>query len=175
MKQFVLGFLILNFSMISKAQTEKNTWLLGGSAGFSSSSFGDIKETEIAINPNFGYFVVDNIAVGLSAIISSISPDIGDGTTSYALGSGLRYYFTSIGSNSKLFANGSAAIGRAKTGSDDALNITAWSISAGPAIFLNKNIAIEMMIGYSSTKVEAVSDPLNIISVAVGFQFHFKK
>lgn len=174
MKKVFLGALIA-LSAITQAQTTKGTWLLGGGAGFSSTSTGDVKESSVALSPNLGYFVMDNLSVGGSAMVSSVKPDGGDATTTFAIGPSVRYYFTSLGAKTKLFANGSFGMGSSKTGSGDPVNVTAWALSAGPAIFLNQSVALEVAVGYSSAKVKDAADATNNLGVSVGFQIHFKK
>jgi hypothetical protein len=175
MKKVFLGALLIALSTMTQAQTEKGTWLLGGSAGFSSTSTGDAKSTTVALSPSLGYFLADNWSVGASALVSSVKPDGGDATTTLAIGPAVRYYFTSLGSKTKLFANGSFAVGSSKTGSGDPIDVTAWALSAGPAIFLNKSVALELAVGYSSAKVKDAADATNTLGVSVGLQIHFKK
>ena len=175
MKKIVFGALLIALSFVTQAQTQKGTWLLGGGAGYSSTSTGDVKESTVALSPNLGYFLADNLSVGASAIISSVKPDGGDATTTLAIGPAVRYYFAPLGSHAKLFANGSFGVGSVTEGSADPVNVTAWSLSAGPAIFLNKSIALELAVGYSSAKVKDAVDATNTLGVSVGFQIHFGK
>jgi hypothetical protein len=175
MKKVFLGALLIALSTITQAQTQKGTWLLGGGAGFSSTSTGDAKESTVSFSPNLGYFLADNLSVGASAIVSSVKPDGRDATTTLAIGPAVRYYFAPLGSHAKLFANGSLGLGSVKTGSSDPVNVAAWAVSVGPAIFLNQSIALELAVGYSSAKVKDAADATNTLGVSVGFQIHFKK
>ena len=60
-KIFVLVLLIMYFTITVIAQTDKGNWLLGGSAGFSSSKQGEGKATSINFSPNAGYFFINNL------------------------------------------------------------------------------------------------------------------
>lgn len=55
------------FTFASQAQTEKGNFVIGGGVGFNTESVkdSDLKSTGFNIMPSAGYFVSDNIAVGL--------------------------------------------------------------------------------------------------------------
>ncbi len=173
-------FLIAALSAISFAgfsQTSKGTWLVGGTAGFTSSKYGDAKLSKIDFSPSAGYFVMNNLAVGLEVQVGSEKSNSGvagaaDYTTSSTFfGPNVRYYFTSLGKNAKLFGSGAFAFGNSKDGSDK-VNATAWGLSAGPAFFLNKNVALEVTVGYSSAKVKDDTNSTNSFGIQAGFQIH---
>jgi hypothetical protein len=73
-----------------------------------------------------------------------------------------------------LFANASFGFGQMKETSigESKTNLTVIGIKAGPAIFLTPATALEIALGYKSTKYKDVSDRLNQFGVSVGFQIH---
>ena len=158
MKKLLIAASLIMIAFVSNAQTSKGTWLLGGDAGFQSVKVdGGGSTSTWNLAPSMGYFLADNIAVRLHVDVS----DNGAGTESY-FGPALRYYFTSIGSNAKLFGDAGATFG------DNYMMIGA---KAGAAFFLNNSIALETALAYGNeTKSKTTSIGLN-----VGFQIHLGK
>lgn len=174
-------FLIVSLTAISItgfSQTSKGTWLAGGTAGFTSAKKGTYKMSSIDFSPNAGYFVINNLALGLNVQIGSTTTNLGvSGSTdikssSTYIGPNVRYYFTSLGKNAKLFGNGTFVFGSEKAGSASSVSSTGWGLSAGPAFFLNKNVALEVAVGYSSAKVKDATDATNTFGLRAGFQIH---
>ncbi len=86
----------------SLAQTAQGSLVVGGELQFFSSSYevnSDIKQSGILFNPSAGYFIQDNLAVGLALRIGSNTNDNGATKTvenTFGLGPVVRYYkFTS--------------------------------------------------------------------------------
>lgn len=173
MKKIALLLLLVAISSTSFAQTSKNTWFLGGSGFYSSTQEGDLTNTILDISPRIGYFVTDNLAAGVNVAINK-THDEGNDSSNVAFEPYLRYYFLSVGDNVKFFGNGKVIFGTEDEGMGSS-KLSGWGLSAGPAFFLSKNIALETTIGYQSTqaKVEQVKD--NEIRFMVGFQIHFGK
>src|SRR5690606_28845292 len=68
MKKFYLTLAaVAALTFASQAQTEKGKFIVGGGLGFDTESVKDTdnKSTSFNIMPSAGYFVADNIAVGL--------------------------------------------------------------------------------------------------------------
>ncbi len=175
MKKFIFGAFLMTLGLASQAQTEKGTWLLGGSATINSSSTGDAKTSVVGVNPNVGLFLADNFGAGLNIGFASAKDDADTKTNTTYVAPFIRYYFLDLGTSAKLFANASYAFGSVKAGNDDALNMSGWSLSAGPSFFLNKNIAFNVALEYSSMKVKDATDATNTLGANVGLQIHFKK
>ena len=80
-----------------------------------------------------------------------------------------------IRSKVNVFADGSFGFGQAKyeaAGIETKYNFTQFAISAGPAIFLTPATALEIGLGYTSSKVEDAEDRSNSFGVNIGFQIH---
>ncbi len=185
-KTSVLSILILSIFTV-KAQTEKNSWLAGGNIGFTSSTqkFSGVsdysfKTSEFQINPGFGYFVINNLAVGVN--VSFVSTHTSEtnmpGTesntsTTFATGPFLRYYFN-VAEKTKIFIHGGANWGSYKPGSEDpSLSISMYEVKAGPAIFLNPHVALEFTVGYQTSSYKSdEKSTTNGFDIGVGFQIH---
>lgn len=174
MKKIISLFTAVLLISATNAQTSKGTWLAGGSLGFTSQSSSGNTASSLTIAPSAGYFVSDNTAMGFTFALNSNSGG-GTTTTIFAAGPFVRYYFAEIGKKAKLMAQAEFATGTSKQttsgGSSFSSSSTAWGISAGPAFFLNKNVALETTIRYGSLKPEN-SNSINNFSVGVGFQIH---
>jgi outer membrane protein len=166
MKKTIFTLLVTLASFGAFAQFEQGTMLVGGEfgVGFSTSKTKfdgrtdtNGKSTDFTLNPNFGYFIIDNLAVGaeLGVMLNSYKPENTDGKsteTALTFGPFVRYYFPV-----KIFLQGSAGIGTSKTKDDyngdvdeDKFSIFGSSLGAGYAIMLNDNVALEPMVGYES-------------------------
>ncbi|RYY68120.1 MAG: hypothetical protein EOO13_13155 [Chitinophagaceae bacterium] len=168
-KLFLIGVCNLVLLPAVFAQTQKGNWLVGGNAGFTSQKQDDFKTTTITFNPNAGYFVMDDLAIGANVQLSSIKDDDDDAVTTVALGPFVRYYFVDIGPKAKLFANGSFGFGSIKY--NESQSFTQWDISAGPAFFLNPHTALEVVVGYGSQKFKDF-EAANSFGLRIGFQIH---
>lgn len=166
-----LAMLCILVPAISQAQTSKGSWLIGGGITFSSSKTGDFDQTDFSITPGAGYFFANNFAAGAGIGFASSKEEGEDATTLFSFNPFLRYYFVDIGSKAKLFANGTFGFGSAKI-LGDSEPFTNWEISAGPAFFLNKNVALEMALAYGSLKFKDADDATNSFGAKVGFQIH---
>jgi hypothetical protein len=171
MKKVLLLVLVIASTFAASAQTEKGTWLLGGNANFhSSKSSGSSSTTFVSITPNIGYFICDDLAVGGMADFYSES----DYQTDFNIGPFVRYYFLPIGTNAKLFGQGSIGFGSNKYSGESSLGYTKWALAAGPAFFLSPTVALETTLYYSSSKDKGFS-AYNSFGVNVGFQIHLKR
>ena len=162
----------------SQANINKGDWMLGGDAGFSSQKQGDYKTTNLSLAPNVGYFFIDNFAGGLRAEVSSSKDEFGSTeskNSGFSLAPFVRYYFLPASQKVNLFADASFGFGQNKYESgvvDSKTNFTQLGIKAGPAIFLTPATALEITVGYNSTKIKDVDDSEGAFGVNVGFQIH---
>lgn len=173
MKKIFAMLAITAIGFGANAQTGKGTWLVGGSAGFNSeksAAAGSSSVSILNISPNAGYFFMDNLAAGLSVSLISASGS-GSTATQFNAGPMVRYYFTEIGSNAKLFAHANFGFGSTSYTGASSVSSTNWGIKAGPAFFLTKNVALEATLGYGSSKVKD-ADAVNSFGVNFGFQVH---
>ncbi len=156
MKRILLAsFSLILVSTASIAQTEKGTWLLGGTVAFNTAEGNSM----FNLSPNLGIFVADNFAAGGEFSLFTTS-----GYTSWAVGPFARYYFTQNPAG-KPFIGASLNIG----GDDNSDTQVGFGARAGYALFLNKSIALEF--GASYRRMES-SD---MFGLGAGFQIHFNR
>lgn len=172
MKKVLFAALTMIAVQSVSAQINKGQWLVGGSAGFESQKHGDAKATSITFSPNAGYFFADKFAGGLRVDLQSVKPKGSDATTSFAVAPFLRYYFLPAAEKLNILADASYGFGSVKSGgSSESANM--FAISAGPAVFLSPNTALEFALQYRSWGGDAYGDDrLNSFGVNIGFQIH---
>ena len=181
MKKLLIAFsMVVSVSTVS-AQINKGQWLVGGNAGFTSSKEGDYKTTTFQFSPNAGYFFINNLAGGLRLSVNSQKEKFDDeeetGTTT-TIAPFLRYYFLPAAQKVNVFADAGYSFGSVKydDGNDDQkVNVNGFTVSAGPAIFLTPNTALELTLGYNSTKIEDAEEATGTFLFGVGFQIHLGK
>lgn len=157
MKKLLLAaFFFAAMSFSANAQTEKGTKLLGGSAGFTSQD----GSTIWSINPSYGSFIKDNLAIGAEAMLAGY-----DGESVWMLGAYAKPYFGGS-DNGKFFGKAMLGLGDAESMETE----LSWSAGLGYAAFLNKSIALEIGANYNKT-----GDFKGMFGLGVGFQIHFKK
>ncbi|HEY0680084.1 MAG TPA: hypothetical protein VGD17_17490, partial [Chitinophagaceae bacterium] len=69
-------------------------------------------------------------------------------------------------------ADASYGFGSVKYDGGDAIGVSQFAIAAGPAIFLTPNTALEITVGYNSSKIEDDDERTNSFQFGVGFQIH---
>lgn len=173
MKNLLLGMLLLVSAALS-AQTMQGQWMVGGDAGFNSTTpvhdgtSGDATTT-ISINPTLGYFVIDNLAVGLNLGFTTVT----DQGSQFVVGPLVRYYFVNLGESAKLFGQGRFNFVSTSPDQGDSVSGTQWGIGVGLAWFLNPHVALEGILEYSSTTPNSDFDiKSNNIGFNIGFQIH---
>jgi hypothetical protein len=156
MKKFIVIVLFLAALNRVNAQTEKGTYLLGGSAAFTNASGNSVFQ----LSPNVGYFVADNLAFGVNATLVS-----GSGNTATAIGPFGRYYFGGT-ENGKFFGQLGVNFGTA-SGSSSKFGA---GLAAGYALFLNRSVALQF-----SAEYDKAGSNDGIFTLGAGFQIHLRK
>ncbi|HEX2396044.1 MAG TPA: outer membrane beta-barrel protein [Bacteroidales bacterium] len=181
------------FAVSLNAQTEAGKILVGGSSEL---SFGAItqkyksddgdgtagKITQFSLAPEAGFFVIDNLAVGLS-LDMSLSSSKEDGSefretfTTLLAAPFVKYYYD-LG-KIKPFAKAAVGLGsstyKLSDGSDsetEKTGIFGWELGVGAAMFMNDNVALEVGIGYQSISQKDKQDndiDLRIINGGIAF------
>lgn len=183
----------LLFTLSANAQITKGNWMVGGTGSFSSSKTvsnngQDYKSVEktIRISPSIGYFFVDKLATGLKLGYEGVFiPDYGFGdinTNTYNIGPFVRYYFLKSDKIVNLFAEGSFGFGKShqnatSISTDLTKNNRTYSLMAGPVVYFNSSVSLELSLQYSSTNIRFDESDLSKKSfqVAVGFQIYLIK
>ncbi len=213
MKKLLLSTITLFVTTIALSQTEQGKISVGASSDLSFSFLNGKQEfrgqendlderTSFAIAPTAGYFVIDNLQVGLVLALSTEKVEgerqnfnnFGPQTNSFesklstfAVGPFVRYYF--LENSIKPFVQASVAYVSTKNESDDEFssfesksNGIGFGFDAGVAFFLNNFISLDLGVGYSRSIItpnngdEGEDDfktKLNAIRANVGFNLFF--
>lgn len=187
MKKFLFSsFLFFGTLAMANAQVGKNTTMIGGSIGFSTSS----GETEVSLsdanvstidgpnatvinaNPKIGYFFAENFAAGLGIEYSYLTTEEEGSTdrtsSDFLAGPFARYYVPLGGENFYFFVEGSLGFGTASTtetpenGNEIEGSGSLFGAGGGPglAVFVGDQIALEGLLRYNhvSTSTEFNDD-----------------
>ena len=176
MKKILFAALFVTAVSAASAQVNKGHWLVGGNAGFQTEKYGDVdesKSTHFNFHPNVGYFFINNLAGGLRLSFSTYKQDGDDDAFSTtALSPFVRYYFLPSTQKVNVFADASYGFGSVKE-DDEKDSFNQYTISAGPAIFITPNTALEFALQYSSKGGDYYGEEkLKNFGVNVGFQIH---
>lgn len=166
LKKLFLTVVIGFATLLCSAQISKGTILAGASSNLGFSNFkpdGGVSYTNFNLDVKGGYFIIDNLAVGVGFGLSRLDQ------TNYTYSTGNfgifgRYYIMG-----KIFAG--AGIGVVNTRSDvgnttNKTSYTNFNVHGGYALFLNPNIAVEpaLNINIDGGDTQGVG-----IGLAVGF------
>jgi outer membrane protein len=152
---------VLCFTQLSLGQTvNQGAWMVGGSAGFSSMKFKDADNSlsTIVLNPNLGYFIADDLAIGLDVGFVSQSFD-GESESTFGLGPSIRYYVTdpiyvTVGANLELDEGGGTTI----------------VAGVGYSWFLNNSVAIEPELFLNLYNNDGDISDYTIFGLSIGVQ-----
>lgn len=197
-KTLVLLLIITSFSL--SAQTNKGSFMIGGTASFTfqksqSDGMGLGKGKVLSASPQVSYFFIKNFSVGLSFPLSrswhkyttSYNPQEEFHTVSYSTGLGpvVRYYFPV--KNFFIIAQGSYGWYYTKStydtidpvtgtiqGSDErSTKNKGYSLAAGPAFFLSPYTSIEILATYRDSSYDNIDN--SIFDISVGLQIYLPK
>ncbi|MCF8237683.1 MAG: hypothetical protein K9I85_05975 [Saprospiraceae bacterium] len=91
LKTFMVSALVLSLATFSQAQIfPAGTMMLGGDISFTSTSYDDVDDavTQFSFAPSFGYFVIDNLGIGLMLNVTTVK----DSYSIFGVGPYVRYY-----------------------------------------------------------------------------------
>ena len=152
------------------AQTDQGTMYLGVSGpmgsgiSYTSTSYEGVDDalSQLNLNVNGGYFVIDNLMVSALLGISTMKwGDSDGGTTTFGIGA--RYYINGI------FPMISYASSKGK---DADASTSIISFGAGDAVMLNDNVAFEPSVTYGMMSYDG-EDTGSTLTVNFGFGIHF--
>lgn len=188
-------FVLLAFG--ANAQTQQGNWVASGKTGLDfisattkeyydgeTDSDSDYKQSSISVSPSVGYFVIDNLAVGLSAAFQSYKDKTGnddwsDPSTAFAIMPFATYYIPLQG-QVRPFVGVGGGFGGVSEGDDDADKFSGLALggNAGVAIFLNDKISLDLGAQYIHTNYKNKDDndwrlKTGSIGAMVGFSVYF--
>lgn len=152
MKLSITCLLLFALVTSSFAQTEEGSFLIGGTAGFNNQFEDGDDIFSFDLSPNVGLFVADDIALGANISVGYASFGEFNQTTLTLAPFGRIYIGAS--DNMKFLVEASGGYLYARVGGDlinDPEGVNGYIVSGGPgvAFFLNENVAIEGILGYT--------------------------
>jgi hypothetical protein len=151
--------------------------MVGGNGSFYSQKYKNqqIEQNSMVLElrPNFGYFLVNNFAIGVSPQLIYINTKESESPASFGYGAGLyvRYYL--LKSDKKI--NVLTQVGYTVSGSNNEDSTgTILDVKAGPVFFFNPKVALEITLNYNSNNLSS-STTVDMIRLGVGFQIHLEK
>ncbi|MES2893192.1 MAG: outer membrane beta-barrel protein [Bacteroidota bacterium] len=188
MKTFLLSFFLLCLSIPGYTQTTKGNFLVGGKINFESVKdknyySPDYASTNFIFSPNIGYFIVDNIAGGFRLDLGAYNSGNRLVETRYrttSISPFLRCYFLPVQRKVNAFLDAGYLYQKTRWRNLQSPEYVekshGFSIMAGPAIFLSKQIAVEFTVGFKHTKLNAFeATRSNTFNSGVGLQIHLGK
>lgn len=165
-----------------RSQITKGNWMLGGnihysSTKYNSTNFGDPHTSyNWQVKPNIGYFFVDKLAAGLRANISKVGDrDRGQSYTDFNVGPYVRYYLLKADKLVNILTEAGYAFGFEKGSMPGTTSKNAFSFSAGPVMYFNNVVGLEMLLSYSTYKFSKFAGSNNSIMLGVGLQVHLER
>lgn len=161
----VMAFGFANAQDVPTTGFSQGDVFITGSVGFGSEKTGDVKTSNFNLSPKAGYFVTNNIALGVQLGYTTQKEttetplgDVEDKASSLEIGAFGRYYFTPA-RNFSFFGQLSAGYVSSKVEPDggpeakeDGFNV---ALAPGISYFVSDHIALEAtfgILGYRTTK-----------------------
>ena len=167
MKNFLLSLVLVSVFIVTNAQTEKGDWMVGGNLRLNTSD----NNTVIALTPDAGLFVLNNLAIG-GNLIFDYSKVGNIKRTDFGIGPFLRYYFSNADIRPLLQGNLNFISSRNKTPVDSYTeNGVNYFLGGGLAIFTSDQVSIDGLMGYYHSKYSK-SDGSGGFALSVGFQVY---
>lgn len=163
-KTLMVSALVLGLATFTQAQTvNAGAWMVGGQAGFVSAKVdgADDAVNVFTVSPNIGYFVIDNLGIGLNLGITNTS--FGDfSNTVFGVGPYARYYVFQ-----GLFPQVGIHYTSDKDKDQDAETMTDINLGVGYSFFLNNSVAVEPMLVY---QIGGGDPQVNTFGLTIGIQ-----
>jgi len=164
----------------SNSQLTKGYWLAGGTGQVSSqttnlrnSGISGVKDFDIKLMPNVGYFFVDKLAGGARFSLDYEKQKrsaFTSRTTQLGVGPFLRYYFLNADNQVNVFADGTYQYSyfKANNGGGSA-NGNKFTFSAGPVFFFNTSVGLELAANYQLYNNPSTQSDANTFYISIGF------
>lgn len=200
MKRLIIALVFTFILHSGYSQLNKENWLVGGSASFSSTNSSyktpgfsqKSNEFNLSLSPNVGYFLLDKFAIGLTPTFSwgkSEGGDaidnnrnvVGSGGTSnvkrFLIGPFVRYYILDTEKAFNILVSAAYQYGIYSFKPTRGI-INNLSFATGPVIFFNSSVGLEFLVGYGSRIEDVEGSYRNTqkgMQIGIGFQIHLEK
>ena len=186
MKKLILIITILFTNINLNSQITKGYWMYGGSGTYThythKFSTQTVKYSTIKINPNVGYFIWDNLAIG--GIIRYMNRREGNNRyNQYGLGILTRYYFLNSNRITNIYIQANYTYGIHFSHSyetDENGYLHFYGSKIGYVIFLTNSVGLEAFLDYEISSFNqfthtTYSTNSTTIKVGIGFHIHLTK
>lgn len=173
-KYFTFVAIMFYFSGIS--QISDGNWLVGGEGNYKFSNTATRDGHKIAsgsgfiFRPSIGYFLWDKFAAGIQLQIGRSKTDGGISQVGYGGGPFIRYYLLKSEAPINVLVETSYIYSENHVRHQDIYHQRSFALSAGPAIFFNNSVALEITGNYETTNDHTTI--YDRIYIALGFQIH---
>lgn len=180
MKRFFITALALSSLCASFAQTQKGNVLIGADITNIGINFQkDNTQFNLNINPKYGKFVKDNLAVG-GEVNLGVNTQKGATSINYGVGVFARKYsgssVTNLARTGKWFVEANTGIYGINTSGTNLVktstNGIGLGLGPGYSYFISENIALEALAKYNFTAGFGNSATNNSIKLGLGFQIY---
>ncbi len=186
MKASILLSLIIFCCVNLNAQISKGTWIVGGTGSFLTGKEAVSPRTNTFLNiaPRGGYFIAKQFVVGATVSYSfnkqKFSENLKSTANSFGIGPFARYYFFPASKKINFlteayfglqFFSSSSAQSPPLPPVRSSGSSYEYAFRAGMALFLNPNVAIEILPGYLGYDPDKSTMPRQF-TVNAGFQIH---
>lgn len=165
-------------SLIINAQTEKGSWMLSADTGLSLSNstlkmtsddyyadeMPEVSVNTYSVDAGVGYFIIDNLAVGLSLSFDDTQTEVDDASVSsgtLAFAPFATYYFQSSTKTRPYLGVSAGSMVQLTESADEYGDSTTvrnsgsvFGVSGGAAIFLNEIFSVNVGATFSSASME---------------------
>lgn len=190
MKTLTLFFFIVFTTLCTvNAQITQGNWMVGGNFRLynqkSESTSNNFTTTQkgfgFNLSTNLGYFFKDKFAAGIVPYFGYGNPE-GSGNSNYGFGIGpfARYYFLKPDKRINVFSHIEYQFGNGFRQGNKTTETKNFNLKAGPSIFFNSSVAMEVTLEYAYGKTTSFSgsgseSKVNNFNIGVGFQIHLEK
>jgi hypothetical protein len=169
MKKLLVALLLIAGTQ-GFAQIEKGTMLAGGAFSLQTTK----NNSRFSLNPNIGYFVAKNLAVG-AALSVNFAKQGAIKTTELGIGPYARYYFGKSDTKPFVVAEASYLTASNKTaGIKNSSTGVGYLLGGGFAAFVSDMVAIEGIAGYNYSDFNGTAGSGGF-AMRIGFQLYFNR
>lgn len=173
---------MLLYGLAAIGQITKNNWMLGGAISYASTNYNSINfglahtTYNLEVKPNVGYFFIDKLSAGLrSGIGITGDRDRSQSYTDFNIGPYIRYYLLNPEKYVNVITEAGYLYGFEKGSTPEKTPKNTFCFSAGPVLYFNTVVGLEVLLSYSTYKYSGFTGNNNTIMVGLGLQVHLEK
>ena len=165
-------------SLSTTAQITKGNFMVGCNGSFykytiKNESGNEVQSgTQIILQPNIGYFFINNLAAGLNTVYTYSKSKGGNSSSGYGFGPFVRYYFLESEQNINVLLEASYNYSSGFSNPDFT---TTYSLKTGPVIYFNSSVGLELLASYNRNYYSNDSYKEGVFQFVIGLQVHLDK